>query len=225
MADINKKNIQEQQQQLQQDVNLQNDTSISQQQIEIVPTNEELDRSPKQPRITESNEAESSKQNEQESDSDSDTDPLLLTEEILLKYKDFIEYVYQFLKNDGEKQDWSEIVERAKRLVGSTHLNMAIVIVGMECLEDMGSSSEKKYKFRETHIPNILSLLRYINTRIASSSSFRLVSDIKNRGKVLPICLEEFERWRQDLNLLIDEMQALKKMALELDREDEEKTD
>ncbi|KAA0067310.1 hypothetical protein E5676_scaffold615G00360 [Cucumis melo var. makuwa] len=224
MVDIKKKNIQEQEQQ-EQDVNLQIGTSISQQQIKIVPTNEELDRSPKQPRITGSNEAESSKQNEQESDYDSgsdstfneiEQDPLLVTEEVLLKYYEFIEYVYQILKNDEEKQDWSfEIIDRVNTLVMTLGRKLRVVMLDMARLEVV-DVAEKEYEFKKTHILNILALIRHINVGIASSSSFRLVSDIKNRRKVLPVCLWELERWSQKLRRWIRAMQILKKMALEL---------
>ena len=222
MADIKKENIQEQEQ----DINLDICTLNCEEEIDIISTSDELERSPKRPRITGSNEAESSKKNEQESeynpDSDTSTfneigqDPLLVTEEVLLKYYEFIDYVYQILKNDEEKQDWSfEIIDRVDTLVVTLGRRLRVVALDMAGLEAV-DELQNIYEFKKTHIPVILSAIRQVNVEIASSSSFRLVSDIKNRGKVLPICLEEFERWRQDLNLLIDEMQALKKMALEL---------
>uniref|UniRef100_A0A0A0KH35 Uncharacterized protein n=1 Tax=Cucumis sativus TaxID=3659 RepID=A0A0A0KH35_CUCSA len=218
--DIKNKNIQQQEQ----DINLQICASTSQEQnIEIVLTNEELVRSPKRSRITESDEAESSKNNEQESYfflgcEDLGEDPLLEAEEILLKYNDFIEYVYQILKNDEKKQDWSEIVKRVQNLANLLHLKLAVLIFDIECLEQH-PRFEKQYNFRLSHIPNIITVIEQINIEIISSKCFSLVLDNKNRRKVLPICLREFERWRQQLSLLIEKVQRLKKMALEIDRD------
>ena len=228
MADIKNKSVEEQEQDINlQIANLQIGTSNSQKQMEIFSNNEELERSPNGSRNTESNEAGSSKKNEQESDydsgSDSDMDdPLLVIEKILLKYNDFIEYVYQILKKYEEKQDWSEIVEIVQKLVKTLNQHMIVVDFYMKCLEELGCF-EKQYQFRETHTLNILDVIRHINTRIASSSSFRLVSDIKNRGKVLPICLGEFEGWREDLIQLIESMQTVKKRAMEVDRDNDTK--
>ncbi|KGN47073.1 hypothetical protein Csa_020750 [Cucumis sativus] len=225
LPDIKNKNVQQQEQ----DINLQIRTSTSQEQkIEIVSTNEELViRSPNRPRITESDEAESSKKNEQESVSylncdELGEDPLLTTEKILLKYNDFIEYVYQILEKDEKKQDWSEIVERVQMLDKTLNEHLSYVEISMEVLEEMGGF-EKQYDFRKIHIVDILDVIQSINKGIASSGSFRLVSDIKNRGKVLPICLGEFEGWREDLIQLIESMQTVKKRAMEVDRDNDTK--
>ncbi|KGN47070.1 hypothetical protein Csa_020597 [Cucumis sativus] len=216
--DIKNKNIQQQEQ----DINLQIGTSTSQEQTrDISLTNEALEGSPKRPRITESDEAESSKKNEQESDCESDDstfnyigqDPLLVVEEVILKYYDFIVYLQQILKNDEKKQDWSiDIIDRADTLVMNLGRRLRVVTIDMAGLEAV-EGMENEYAFKRASIVNVLNVFLYINTRIASSNSLKLVSDIKNRRKVLPICLREFATRRQELNLLMDEMQILKEVA------------
>lgn len=206
---------------------LQMRASNSRNQIEKVPINEESERPTKRSRITES----TIKKEEEFDSSELGKDPLLVTEEILLKYYDFIDYIYQILKDDEQKgveeedlkiqwQKWSEILEKGKLLVKDVNRSLKLMTLEMEVIESI-EDLEKQYRFRKAHIPNILSLLRDINSRIEFSTNFSLVSDIKNRRKVLPMCLRELERSRQELSEIIDVVQVLKQMDLKLDDDDD----
>ncbi|XP_038902312.1 myelin transcription factor 1-like [Benincasa hispida] len=227
VAENKKQNVEEEEE----DINLQIGASNSQNQIKKVriteesKDGEESERSSKRSRIKESEEAESTI-NEEEEESDSSEvgkDPLLATEEIVMEYHDFIDYIYhQILKEDEQK--WSEIVERGKLLVKTVNRSLRTVKLEMECIEAV-EDFEKQYLFRKTHIPQILSLLRHINSRIESSTNFRLVSNIKNRRKVLPMCLRELETSKQELSEMIDVIQVLKELDLKSEDDDDDADD
>ncbi|CAK9314575.1 unnamed protein product [Citrullus colocynthis] len=204
--------------------------SNSRNQIEKVPINEESERPTKRSRITESTIKKEEEEEEEFDSSELGKDPLLVTEEILLKYYDFIDYIYHILKDDEQKgeedlkiqwQKWSEILEKGKFLVKDVNRSLKLMTLEMEVIESI-EDLEKQYRFRKAHIPNILSLLQDINSRIEFSTNFSLVSDIKNRRKVLPMCLRELERSRHELSEIIDVVQVLKQMDLKLDDDDDD---
>ncbi|CAK9321157.1 unnamed protein product [Citrullus colocynthis] len=225
------------------DDELQLGASSSQNHIDKAPINEEeedaeeSERSTKRTRTAESDEAESminKATNVEEDETEWGMDPLEVTEEIVLKYHDFIDEIYQMLKDDqkdeekvdGHKkikmewQKWSEILERANVLVEALNRSLRTVALEMEWMKSI-DEFKKEYSLRETHVPDLLALLRDINSRIESSPHFSLVSDIKNRGEVLTMCLDELERSKEELTEMVDVIHELKELDLQ-DEEDEE---
>ena len=199
-------------------INLQTAQSNSQNQNGKLPINEESERSTKRSRITESNVAGSTSTNTTIS---LGQDPLLVAMQILWKYYKFIDYLYQILKNDEEKQDlkgqwqkWIEILVGGRRLVMGLYQDLRTLILEMESVKHPEGLEKKEHELKKTQILSILNLFRHINSRIASSSNLRLVSDIKNRGKVMAMCLRELERSKQELIQLIGLMKVLREKGL-----------
>ncbi|XP_038881500.1 interaptin-like [Benincasa hispida] len=196
---------------------------------------EELERSTKRTRTTESM-MKNTAANAEADESEWGIDPLEITEEIVLKYRDFIHDIFQMLKDeqkeDKEKEDeeneakiqwqkWSEILERAKVLVETLNRGLGTLALEMEWMKSI-DEFEKEYTLRETHVPDLLALLRDINTGIESSTHFRLVSDMKNRDEVLSMCLDELERSNEELTEMVEVIQELKELELQDVEEDGE---
>lgn len=206
------------------DINLQIGTSNSQNHCSKVPIDDESERSRKRPRITKSDEAESTTNNNKKESHISfglGQDPLLVAEKILLQYCHFVDYLYQNLKNDDEKQDlkvqwqkWREILTRGIMLVKTLYRDLRIFTLAMKYVERSEGVEKRQDDLKKTQILSILNLFGDINSRIASSSYLRVVSNMKKREKVMGMCLRELERWRQELRQLIGLMKVLKEMDL-----------
>lgn len=176
----------------------------------------ESKRAKKRTRITEEEESE-------EEDEDLDKDPLLLTEEIVMKYHSFVDYLLQRLKEEEKDEEhqmqmWAEILERGSRLVKTLSVRMKRVSSEMEWLKEL-EGFEKEYLLRKTHFPHIFARLKDINMQIVSSHNISLVSDTKNRGNVLSQCLDELESSKEELNEIMEGIKVLKQVEKDEDEQ------
>ncbi|KAA0052577.1 hypothetical protein E5676_scaffold255G008660 [Cucumis melo var. makuwa] len=194
---------------------------------------EESERSTKRTRTAESDEAESlaikNTGNLEANQPELGMDPLEVMEEIVLKYHDFINEIYQMLKDDQKDdqkdehkkvkiqwQKWRGILDRGNLLVEVLNRSLKTVEIEMEWMKSI-EGLHREYSIRRTHVPDLLALLRDINERIELSPHFKAVSDMTKRDEVLPMCLDELETSKEELTEMVEVIQELKVLDLDKD--------
>ena len=186
---------------------------------------EESERSTKRIRTAESDEVESSSIKNtaslEENQPELGIDPLEVLEEIVLKYHDFINEIYQMLKDEQKKvkiqwQKWRDILDKGNLIVEDLTRSLKTVEIEMEWMKSI-DELHREYSIRKTHVPDLLALLRDINERIESSPNFKVVSDMKKRDEVLKMCLDELETSQEELAEMFEVIQELKELDLQDD--------
>ncbi|KGN49359.1 hypothetical protein Csa_002997 [Cucumis sativus] len=186
---------------------------------------EESERSTKRIRTAESDEVESSSIKNtaslEENQPELGIDPLEVLEEIVLKYHDFINEIYQMLKDEQKKvkiqwQKWRYILDKGNLIVEDLTRSLKTVEIEMEWMKSI-DELHREYSIRKTHVPDLLALLRDINERIESSPNFKVVSDMKKRDEVLKMCLDELETSQEELAEMFEVIQELKELDLQDD--------